>query len=460
MAIWYPSNFTLDLRVQNLSMNQIYIMTIDSAKAKDLSGNELDGDGDGTAGGDFIFSFYVTTQQPAKLIVTVVDRSNQPIIGANVSLYLNGSLIRKAQTSGNGMVEFNDLMPGSYRIKAEKEGYIAAVHDVTLKFGQTENATLSLLRSSEVEAEFAWLFWLLPLIVIVAVLSLVLLILQKRNKKECPECEKRVPVKSNVCQYCGYDFIRKKARVSKAEMDEEEIEKPTKPDVPKTIPETVSRSKHERIGPASPVVLGRVKKAEQPVETEALRIKDRRDRTMERDETRPKPRSAVPMGAIEESEEDLEVKTGMNTLLLTSENRWCFEKFKSLMSSNAHGLCISTMQPNKIRIRYKIQRASLYWLTDTSTKENILNPKRLDFEITKVILEFIKTKKNGIILIDGLEYLISENGFEKVNRFIKKVSDLASNYDHTLIMMINPSALAPDPLSILKKNFDDVVEKW
>lgn len=154
-----------------------------------------------------------------------------------------------------------------------------------------------------------------------------------------------------------------------------------------------------------------------------------------------------------------EITSGMNNLVLTSDIKWCYEKFKELMSKGAKGLCISTTQPAKLRIRYKVREASLYWLTDSSSEKDTLNPRRIEFEVTKTLLEFMKTNKGGVMFIDGLEYLIMENGFERVTRFIKKIGDSASKGEHTLIILLNPSALAPDPLTIMKKNFDEVIEK-
>jgi len=154
-----------------------------------------------------------------------------------------------------------------------------------------------------------------------------------------------------------------------------------------------------------------------------------------------------------------DITRGMNNLVLTSDPKWCYEKFKELISQGAKGLCLSTTRPSKLRIRYRIQDASMYWLTDTSNEKDALNPRRIEFEVTKTVLEFMKGVQHGVVFIDGLEYLIMENGFERVTRFVKKICDTASKEEHTLIIVLNPSALAPDPLTVLKKNFDEIIER-
>jgi WD40 repeat protein len=212
-ATWYASNRTLDLAVKDMVMDQNHVVTISSEKAKDLSGNALDGDGDGNAGGNYVFSFYVTNQQPAKLTVTVLDRANYPIMGANVSLLFNGNEVRRLQTNPQGMVEFTGLMPGKYTIRAEREGYNAATGEQSLAFGDSKSVTFTLVRPGEIAAEeasrLAWLLGLLLMVIVIVVTVFLFLILRRRGKKECPECGDLIPAKSNLCHHCGYDFIRK-----------------------------------------------------------------------------------------------------------------------------------------------------------------------------------------------------------------------------------------------------------
>jgi hypothetical protein len=212
-ATWYASNNTLDLAVKDVTLDQTCIVTVNASKARDLSGNLLDGDKDGKAGGDYSFSFYVTLQTPAKLSVTVLDRQNNPIVGANVSLYQGGKELKRLQTNPQGMVEFTSLMPGTYSIKAEKSGYDSQSKEVTLSFGDSKSETFKLAKPGEIEAEVAaqnaWILWVILIAVALAVILLAFMLLRRRGKKECPSCGTLILEKSNLCSHCGYDFIRK-----------------------------------------------------------------------------------------------------------------------------------------------------------------------------------------------------------------------------------------------------------
>ncbi|MCK4457442.1 MAG: DUF835 domain-containing protein [Thermoplasmata archaeon] len=150
------------------------------------------------------------------------------------------------------------------------------------------------------------------------------------------------------------------------------------------------------------------------------------------------------------------VEPGYNHLVVGDTPTVAYEQFNSLMKKNLAGLIISTTYPEKLKREISIENVELYWLTDTSSDFQTLDPKRLDFEIMRAISNFVKKSDGGVILLDGLEYLAVENGFEVSLKFIKKVNDLCSINDATLVVPITPLSLALDQLSMLKKEFDRV----
>lgn len=150
------------------------------------------------------------------------------------------------------------------------------------------------------------------------------------------------------------------------------------------------------------------------------------------------------------------VETGYNHLVVSDSPLVAYEQFNSLMKRNMAGLIISTTYPEKLKREISVENVELYWLTDTSSEFQTLDPKRLDFEIMRAVSNFVKKSDGGVILLDGLEYLAVENGFDVSLKFVKKVNDLCSINDATLIVPLAPLSLAQDQLSMLKKEFDRV----
>ena len=71
-----------------------------------------------------------------------------------------------------------------------------------------------------------------------------------------------------------------------------------------------------------------------------------------------------------------------------------------------------------------------------------------------MVKEFIEERKEAIILLDGLEYLILQNGFETSLRFIQALNDLVILNKATLIVPVNPASLSVKELSLLEKEME------
>lgn len=150
------------------------------------------------------------------------------------------------------------------------------------------------------------------------------------------------------------------------------------------------------------------------------------------------------------------LKEGYNYLLLEDEGSETYSVFSDFLEEGAEGIVITTNIPTKIEERYSIRNSKIKWITDHESENySILNPQRLDFEITRCIKNFADKNERAVILLDGLEYLVVENGFEKVSKFIKKATDMVSVNAATFLVHVNPNSFASSELSILKKEFDN-----
>jgi len=151
-----------------------------------------------------------------------------------------------------------------------------------------------------------------------------------------------------------------------------------------------------------------------------------------------------------------EVPRGYNYLLIADEPHTAYEWFNSVVRKDVPGLCMSTTFPEKLRREYGLPEVELYWVSDTNPGPRTLDPKRLDFEIMRALSNFVKNNKGSALVLDGLEYLVVENSFDRVLKFIKKVNDLASVHDATMFVPVTPTGLGPEEMTLLRKEFDKV----
>ncbi|MBU2565890.1 MAG: DUF835 domain-containing protein, partial [Candidatus Thermoplasmatota archaeon] len=153
--------------------------------------------------------------------------------------------------------------------------------------------------------------------------------------------------------------------------------------------------------------------------------------------------------------EKVKVEQGYNYLIKGTDVRKAYAVFIQLMKKTP-GLCITSTHPRKIRDGYKLE-CPVYWLTDvTKTDEKTLHPERLDFELFKTVNDFV-TEKHGVIMLDGLEYLIHVNGFERAMDFIDSIRDAISTHKGTLVVPANPSVFKEEELGMLEKRFDRIL---
>jgi len=152
------------------------------------------------------------------------------------------------------------------------------------------------------------------------------------------------------------------------------------------------------------------------------------------------------------------LESGFNYLLEEPQPKRSFEFFKAKVAQGAKGLCISTSYPKKIIEEYGLHGSTVYWLSELEFDNQSLHPRRLDFEVTRAIQNFVKSNPSSVLIIDGVEFLILINGFERVMTFIKKMNDIMSATASTLITSINPSAFSEEKLSIIEREFDRVLK--
>ncbi|MDG6220506.1 MAG: tetratricopeptide repeat protein [Candidatus Thermoplasmatota archaeon] len=154
------------------------------------------------------------------------------------------------------------------------------------------------------------------------------------------------------------------------------------------------------------------------------------------------------------------IERGFNYLIYEDKPDITFKIFRDLVAEDgSEGFCITTLYPKKLEKLYKIKNTELMWLSDSKSEDAAISPTRLDFEIARSMKKFIKDKgENGVVLLDGFEYLLLANDFDKVRKFLKSLSDLSSMNQTTFIVTINPQSFNKETATTLSRDFDKVGE--
>jgi len=163
-----------------------------------------------------------------------------------------------------------------------------------------------------------------------------------------------------------------------------------------------------------------------------------------------------PLAPVQETRKEImkEVKALPGHCYLVEEERPMYSNvlLSRKMDEGYKGLVITRMNPKRIRDEFKVE-PEILWLTDKeSTQEKTVGPS-LEM-IIHTIQEFMNSEEKGIIVLDGIQYLISNTNFEAVLRMVRSLADEISESDDILAISVSPETLKPQELSILEREME------
>ena len=151
------------------------------------------------------------------------------------------------------------------------------------------------------------------------------------------------------------------------------------------------------------------------------------------------------------------LERGYTYLIVADSPSPTFRQIEGLLAGGSSGLVLSTAFPEKLRKEFSLPGAEVWWLTDSlKSGEKVLDPKRLDFEVMRTLKHFTQAHPGGTVLLHGVEFLIVQNGPEKVFTFLKQAGDVCAPGGMTFLVPVAQGAVAPEVLGQLERQFDRV----
>jgi hypothetical protein len=117
--------------------------------------------------------------------------------------------------------------------------------------------------------------------------------------------------------------------------------------------------------------------------------------------------------------------------------------------SRAQGLCFTMHSPQDIRLKYALQTTPIFWISNHGPQS--INPIALEV-MADIAVKFLKQSKNPVILLDGIEHLIFENGPAPVLRLLRDIQEWIILQRAILIVPVNPEAIEKKELALMERN--------
>ncbi|WP_245612519.1 DUF835 domain-containing protein [Palaeococcus ferrophilus] len=95
---------------------------------------------------------------------------------------------------------------------------------------------------------------------------------------------------------------------------------------------------------------------------------------------------------------------------------------------------------------------NIYWLTKVETERSIA-PNRLEY-LQYVLTTFMNASKEpNVILLDGIEYLVLENGFNATFKLLTALHDAALLTNTRILLPVDEDSLEEKHMAMLKREF-------
>ena len=141
------------------------------------------------------------------------------------------------------------------------------------------------------------------------------------------------------------------------------------------------------------------------------------------------------------------------TYLLFEETKadGMYESLLSQISNGVEGLIVTRTYPEDLREKYGLKRTPVIWLCSQPGQDHI-DPTNLSI-LEHTVIEFLKAGHNTVVAIDGLEYLISNNGSSKVLRMLYDLRDEILMNRSRMIVTLDPTVIDDKELAFFERDF-------
>ena len=158
-----------------------------------------------------------------------------------------------------------------------------------------------------------------------------------------------------------------------------------------------------------------------------------------------------------------ELTPGWSYVIKEDRPERSFSMFTTLLSRGARGLCISRTHPDILKQKYGF-KADALWLTKTETAQSSGNVKGTEYvspnnlaHLASAIRDFLSKGENGAVIIEGLEYLNTQNDFKSVLRFFQLINEQIVLDKGYLIVPVDEGTMDSKDFSLIEREMSQVI---
>lgn len=124
--------------------------------------------------------------------------------------------------------------------------------------------------------------------------------------------------------------------------------------------------------------------------------------------------------------------------------------FTGLLDDRYEGLYVTRQHPNHVEKRHGPKTLRVVWLSTTLGRDYV-DPHNLG-ALTNLINAFTEEPRRTVILLDGLEYLMINNDYARIIKFIEYLHEIVMQKQCVLLLSVDDRAFEPKELAFLERH--------
>ncbi|MCU0853202.1 MAG: DUF835 domain-containing protein [Thermoplasmata archaeon] len=159
--------------------------------------------------------------------------------------------------------------------------------------------------------------------------------------------------------------------------------------------------------------------------------------------------SALPTG--------FEPRSGNVYLVEERRPKVTFDLFDQALSSGFSGLVVTRDFPKRLLSEKELGTCKVVWLTNM-VGEGRINPTAIGI-IMGQVRAFIEANPKSVVLLDGLEYLISLNTYDRMLQFMHQLRDVVVTNECVMLVPIDPRTVGQRELALLERSMEPLIPR-
>lgn len=152
-----------------------------------------------------------------------------------------------------------------------------------------------------------------------------------------------------------------------------------------------------------------------------------------------------------------EAKAGNIYIVEERRPKTAFELFDQALASGYAGLVVTRDFPKKLLSEKDLGTCKVLWLTNM-VGESRINPTAIGILMGQV-RSFIENNPRTTVVLDGLEYLISLNTYDRMLQFMHQLRDVVVTNDCIMLVPVDPRTMTQRELALMERCMEPIVPK-